>query len=56
VKAERLQQSLKQDLEIVSTDEGIQTDRSCAQFEKADPPRIETREPDSNVTLERFLQ
>jgi anti-sigma regulatory factor (Ser/Thr protein kinase) len=47
---------LKHSLEIVSTDEGILIDSSDEQFENADSPRIDTREPGSNVKLESFVQ
>jgi hypothetical protein len=52
----RLSQSLKQDLAIVSIDDGMQIGWSDEQFAKADSPRTEAFEPDSNVTFERLLQ
>jgi hypothetical protein len=53
--ARRLQ-FLKQDLEIVSIDEGMQIDVSDEQFSKADSPRFERREPIAKVKCDRFRQ
>jgi hypothetical protein len=43
-------------LQIVSTDEGIQIDRSDKQFSNANSPRVEIRHPPSNVNVERLRQ
>jgi hypothetical protein len=48
-------QLLKQDLEIVSIDEGRQIDCSAEQEEKAVSPRLEILEPAANVKIERFV-
>jgi hypothetical protein len=42
-------QSLKQAVEIVFTDEGMQIDRRDEHFEKADSPKIEISTAHSNV-------
>jgi hypothetical protein len=47
---------LKQSLEIKSTDEGIEIDRSDEQFSNADSPRMEIREPAWNRKSERAQQ
>jgi hypothetical protein len=36
------------------TDEGMQIDVTDEQYEKAPAPRVESREPVSNVTIERW--
>jgi hypothetical protein len=46
---------LEQDGEMVSTDEGRQTDLNM-QKSNADSPRFESLLPDSNVTVDRFPQ
>jgi hypothetical protein len=51
----RLSQWLKQDPEIVSIDAGRQIDRRDEQAANADSPKIEFREPNSNITVRRFL-
>jgi hypothetical protein len=38
------------------TDEGLQIDASDEHRQKADSARVESREPASNVTIERCLQ
>jgi hypothetical protein len=43
-------QPAKHEVEIVRIDEGIQIDASDKQFENADSPRVETRQPGSNLT------
>jgi hypothetical protein len=48
-------QNSKQELAIISTDEGMQIDSSDEQFANADFPRCESRQPESNVKSERFL-
>jgi hypothetical protein len=49
-------QWLKQKSAILSTDDGIQMDRSDEQFENAWSPRVESFEHDSNATLERVVR
>jgi hypothetical protein len=49
-------QSEKQEFEICRTDEGIEIDRSDEQSRKAQTPRIEMRQWQSNVKQERPLQ
>jgi hypothetical protein len=49
-------QQLKQQLAIVSVDEGMQIDSIDAQYPKAHSPRVEIVEPYSNATFERLLQ
>jgi hypothetical protein len=49
-------QDLKQDVQIVLIDEGIHILRSDEQDSKADFPRSRSREPLSNVKLERPQQ
>jgi hypothetical protein len=49
-------QPLKHLSEIVASDEGNEIDLSDRHASKADSPRIERRQPDSNATFERFLQ
>jgi hypothetical protein len=46
----------KQDLQSLSTDEGMQIDERDEQDKKADPSIDESREPASNVTVKRDLQ
>jgi hypothetical protein len=46
----------KEDPEIISTDEGIQIESSDEQFENADSPRIERREPASKLKSESCSQ
>jgi hypothetical protein len=46
-------QDAKQNLEIVSTDEGTQIDPREAHQEKAFSPILEILEPGSNATVER---
>jgi hypothetical protein len=41
---------------MVSTDDGRESDLSHEHVSKAELPRLETLEPDSNVPVERFLQ
>jgi hypothetical protein len=55
VKFERLMHSLKQFLEIVSIDEGIEIERSLEHSMNADSPRCASLEPGSNVKVLRFL-
>jgi hypothetical protein len=55
-KSSRSLQGVKQDLEIVSIDEGRQIDQSEEQWSKADSPRFESREPGSKVKCSRFRQ
>jgi hypothetical protein len=52
-KFERLLQSVKQNGEIVSIDEGIQTECNDVQEVNAYGPRFESLEPDSNLKSER---
>jgi hypothetical protein len=52
----RFVQNQKQHLEIISTDEGIQIDRSDKQFANADAPKVEIWQFESNVTVERLPQ
>jgi hypothetical protein len=47
---------LKQHLEIVATDDGIEIDSSDKHFSNADSPRMAILQPDSNVSCERLLQ
>jgi hypothetical protein len=47
---------LKHELEKVSTEEGIQIDSSDSHSANAASPKIETLQPGSNVTFERFVQ
>jgi hypothetical protein len=49
VTVKRPEQSLKQRLEIVSIDEGMQMDRSAEQEDKPRRPKVEMRQPASNV-------
>jgi hypothetical protein len=56
VKAERWLQRSKQNVEIVSTDEGMRIDRSDEQSSNADWPSIETLQLASNFTLESCAQ
>jgi hypothetical protein len=49
-------QLLKQKLEMVSTDEGMQMDLRDRHEANADSPRIESLPPASNSKLDRFLQ
>jgi hypothetical protein len=56
VTVERKLQLWKQYLEIVSTDAGMQIDRSDEQAENASCSMFESREPVPNVTLASFLQ
>jgi hypothetical protein len=53
---DRFLQSLKQELEIVSIDEGIQIDRSNEHPRKANSRMVEILHPNSNVTVESFWQ
>jgi hypothetical protein len=46
----------KQNAEIISIDDGMQTDRSDSQPANAASPSIEIRQPDSNVKLESAVQ
>jgi hypothetical protein len=52
----RVWQPPKQHFAIVSTDEGIQIDRSDEQFENADSPRTERWQLESKVTVDRLVQ
>jgi hypothetical protein len=54
--ARRFLQPVKQELEIVSIDDGRQIDPSDEHPRNADSPRLETREPGSNVKVESVLQ
>jgi hypothetical protein len=56
VKFARLSHGLKQDLEIVTSDEGTQRDRSDKQYSNAESPKLETVEPRSKVKFESPLQ
>jgi hypothetical protein len=56
VKFERFLHRLKQESEIVCTDDGIQIDSSARQPENADRPKTGRFEPDSNVKFERQVQ
>jgi hypothetical protein len=47
---------LKQVFEILSTDEGMQTDSSDEHPSNADRSRAEISDPGSNVNLERLVQ
>jgi hypothetical protein len=56
VNAESSPQLEKQKSEIVSTDEGMQIDRSDEQLANAEWPRTESLQPNWNVKFDRFLQ
>jgi hypothetical protein len=56
ITVERCQQFLKQSLEIMSIDEGIQIDRSWKQSQNAPDSRCESFEPESNATSDRPSQ
>jgi hypothetical protein len=56
VKCERFSQERKQEREIVSTDEGMQSDRSDGQYENAKQPRLETLLPGAKVRFKRLRQ
>jgi hypothetical protein len=43
-------------LPIVLIDEGMQIEESDEQYENADSPRVESLQPDSNVTVKSFPQ
>jgi hypothetical protein len=52
VRWQRFQHSMKQQAEIISSEEGRQIDCSDTQKRNAPSPRIETREAASNVNSE----
>jgi hypothetical protein len=56
IKVERFLQSAKQWSPTVSTDEGMQIDRSDEQLEKVDTPRDDSLQSDSKVRCESFPQ
>jgi hypothetical protein len=56
VESESFERSLKQESEIVSTDEGTQTARNDEPYANGHPPTFEARLPDSHAKVERLCQ